>query len=271
MKNTTTNPVEGLYNKAGISVTCDPYEPVPKKTELYNNIIPFHYNDGQTQGSIQLKESCWIDGKPYFTGQTIGEFLDYSQPRKSINKIIERNPYLDDSAWSTNVKLTSVEGGRTVVRDTRVYNPIALQLIINKSNQPRAIAFQVAVAHLVAAFLSGELTTFDMANNPYGPKYFCHMVASLASIPKRNRMILDCAALNNLKASEVCNLVRRETGLAVSAPRATARKCQDDYDRAMEYHRIMPGYGGRAIKRALSLTASERQINHWIREAMFAA
>ena len=48
------------------------------------NIIPFEYQD------IALQESCWINGEPFFTGQSIGEFLEYKEPRKAINKIVER-------------------------------------------------------------------------------------------------------------------------------------------------------------------------------------
>jgi transposase-like protein len=116
---------------------------------LFMQLIPFNFK------GVKLQESCWIDKKPYFTARAIGDFLEYNTPDRSIRKIVERNPHI--LQFSTNVKLTWVEGSREVTREVRVYDPIGFQLIVNKSNQPRAIAFQIAVAHLVVAYMKGEI------------------------------------------------------------------------------------------------------------------
>lgn len=113
--------------------------------------IPFFFE------GVQLKEACWIGNEPYLTRQAIGEFLEYSDPKKAIDKIIERNPYIDDDRFSTTVKLTVVEGGRNVTRYTRIYNPIGLQLIIFESGQPKAKLCKIAIAHLVYTYMRGEL------------------------------------------------------------------------------------------------------------------
>jgi hypothetical protein len=104
---------------------------------------------------MALKESCWIAGKPYFTARTIGEWLEYSDPVNAVRHIVARNQHI--RTFSSVVNLSTDQGGRTIVREVEIYDPIGLQLIMNKSNQPRAIAFQVAVAHLVYAYLNGEL------------------------------------------------------------------------------------------------------------------
>ena len=104
---------------------------------------------------MHIKEACWINGVPYFTRRAIGEFLEYHNPQKSIDKIIERNPQIDQ--FSTTVSLTVVEGTREVIRETRVYNPIGLQLIIFESRQPKAKAFKIIVANLVWAYSQGRL------------------------------------------------------------------------------------------------------------------
>lgn len=236
-----------------------------------SNIIPFFFNDSRTNLLIALQESCWIDGKPYFTGQAIGDFLEYNHPRRSINNIIERNPHINDKAWSVDIKLMSTDGKMYV---TRVYDPIAFQLIINKSNQPKAIALQVAVAHLVVAFLNGSLADFKL--NELDGSYenlfkFCHMVTSITSVPVRNKMILSCATKNGFTVAKICNMIRQRTGVSLPSPRQTRRKNPDEYATAMAYHQEHPLSGGLCIKRTLGLTASERTINQWIREAMLCA
>jgi len=118
---------------------------------INQELFPFDFNN------IQLKEACWINGHPYFTARAIAEWLEYS-PKiqdRAIAKIIERNPHINQ--FSTLVRLTSVEGGRKVEREIRIYDPIGLQLITYESHQPKAKAFKIATAHLVYVFLRGEL------------------------------------------------------------------------------------------------------------------
>ena len=112
-------------------------------------LAPFNFQD------IQLKEACWLKGKPQFTRRAIGEFLGYQNPNQSIRKIIERNTYIQQ--WATVVSLTTVEGGREVTREVEVYDPIGLQLITFESRQEKARAYKVAVAHLVWAYMNGQL------------------------------------------------------------------------------------------------------------------
>ncbi len=136
-----------------------------------NALIPFSFE------KVRLKESCWIEGKPYFTGRAIGEWLEVKYPDRYVHKIVERNPHI--LQFSTEIDLPVIqssgkehtrqfdEGGQTYERimKLRVYDPIGFQLIINKSNQPKALAFQVAVAHLVVAYMRGELAPVSPFEN----------------------------------------------------------------------------------------------------------
>ena len=100
-----------------------------------------------TWGDITLSQVVDIDGTPHITKQAIGEWLEYIEPRKAINKIIERNSHIDQ--YSVGVNLTSTDGKNY---DTRVYHPIGFLLIVMESGQPKAQAMKVAVAEFVWAF-----------------------------------------------------------------------------------------------------------------------
>lgn len=105
------------------------------------NTASFHW------GEIALSQVVDIDGTPHSTKQAIGEWLDYLEPRKSINKIIERNSHIEH--YSVGVNLTSTDGKNY---DTRVYHPIGFLLIVMESGQPKAQEMKVAVAEFVWAF-----------------------------------------------------------------------------------------------------------------------
>jgi transposase len=123
------------------------------------DFLPFIYNQ-----DVRLQEACWINDVPHFTRKAIGVWLGYSHPQKAIDNIIERNPYIDDDRWSSTLNLRGeLESGKgqnqTYERfaNIRVYNPIGLQLITYESSQPKARAVKIATAHLVYAFMNGEL------------------------------------------------------------------------------------------------------------------
>jgi len=104
--------------------------------------------------NIRLKEACWLDDEPYFTRRAIGEWLEYSPKTqdRAIAKIIERNSHINQ--FSVLVKLTSADGKKY---EQNVYNPIGFQLIVFESRQPKAKAYKIMVAHLVYAFMKGDV------------------------------------------------------------------------------------------------------------------
>lgn len=79
------------------------------------------------------------DGEFCATREQIGRLLEYSEPMKSVAKIHERNKERLDK-FSTIVKLTTVEGTRTVTREVTVYNFKGLLEICRYSEQPKANA-----------------------------------------------------------------------------------------------------------------------------------
>lgn len=100
-----------------------------------------------TWGEISLTQTIIIDGAPHATRAAIGEWLEYADPQKAIDKVLERNSYIE--AHSVPVKLTGTDGKNY---DTFVYHPIGFLLIVMESGQPKAQAMKQAVAEFVWHF-----------------------------------------------------------------------------------------------------------------------
>ena len=88
---------------------------------------------------------CYIEpnqqdkGDFWTTREQIGQLLEYEYPREAVSKIHQRNKERLDK-FSTEVKLTLVEGSREVSRDVVVYNFKGLLEICRYSQQPNANA-----------------------------------------------------------------------------------------------------------------------------------
>jgi hypothetical protein len=106
--------------------------------------------------NIKLNEACWIDGAPYFTSESIGEWLGYKSPEKDIVKIVEKNPIIKD--FRQIIILTDRWGKKDNKKTLEVYNPIGLQIIVNDLNQPGVKDFKKSVSRLVNAFVDKKLT-----------------------------------------------------------------------------------------------------------------
>lgn len=121
--------------------------------------VPFNYLD------VSLNEAAYINGVPYFTRKSIGEWLGYEEPQKAVDRIILRNPHIDNPEWSVHVNLTCTDSKNYLVN---LYSPIGLQLIVFESRQPKAIQYKIAVAKLVADMASGRFfinSTLDLINS----------------------------------------------------------------------------------------------------------
>jgi hypothetical protein len=115
----------------------------------HTEITPFSWGD------VSLSEVIHVNGVPHATKRAIGEWLEYADPRDGVNKIIERNSYLE--AFSVAVKLTATDGKNY---DTRVYHPMGLLLIVMESGQPKAQAAKVAIAAFVWHFCGAPALPF---------------------------------------------------------------------------------------------------------------
>ena len=98
--------------------------------------------------AIELTEVVHLDGIPHVTRAAIGRWLEYADPQKAIDKIIERNPHIE--AWGTHLKLGGMGGAREY--ETSVYHPVGFLLIVMESGQPKAHAKKEAVASFVWNF-----------------------------------------------------------------------------------------------------------------------
>jgi len=106
-----------------------------------NTVHPFSW------GKINLNETVHIENIPHVTRRAVGEWLEYADPQKAIDKILERNSYIDNH--SVTVNLTGTDGKNY---DTKVYHPIGFLLLVFESGQPKAQAMKQAVAEFVWHF-----------------------------------------------------------------------------------------------------------------------
>lgn len=117
---------------------------------MQHNITTFNFHE------INLSQVVYRDGIPHPTRAAIGEFLEYADPQKSVDKILERNPHIE--AWSVPVKLTATDGKNY---DTFVYHPIGFMLIVFESGQPRAHDMKQAVAEFVYHYMKQRDMSFN--------------------------------------------------------------------------------------------------------------
>ncbi len=127
-------------------------------------LVPFAF------GATKLQQACWLGQKPWFTRRAIGVWLGYRFPQQAINKIVQRSPHLADPRWSAEVKTTSPDGKRY---DHQLHDPIGLQLILMKSNQAKALEYQVAAANLVWAYMTGQLKPYREPPPELAPALAC--------------------------------------------------------------------------------------------------
>lgn len=111
---------------------------------------PFVWNE------IALSEVVLIDGAPHTTRRAIGEWLEYADPQKSVDKILERNTHIQ--IHGIPVKLTGMGGARDY--ETEVFHPIGFLLIVMESGQPRAHEMKAAVAEFVWSFVTPHRLNF---------------------------------------------------------------------------------------------------------------
>lgn len=106
-------------------------------------------------GDIALSQVVYIDGIPHATRAAIGEWLEYADPQKAIDNILERNSYIEAHSVPLNLRATD---GKNY--ETFVYHPIGFLLIVMESGQPKAQAMKQAVAEFVWHFAGPRTISF---------------------------------------------------------------------------------------------------------------
>lgn len=89
----------------------------------------------------------------YMTAGQLGACLGYSNPRESINKIVQRNSYLKSAEFSAEVKLTSPRGD---TQSTRVFTEDGIYEATMLAKTEKAKQFRAWVRKLLKALRSGE-------------------------------------------------------------------------------------------------------------------
>jgi len=143
-----------------------------------------------TWGDIELSQTVFIDGVPHATRSAIGNWLEYADSRKHVDKVIERNPHIEH--YSTTVNLTAVDGKK---RQVSVYHPIGFMLITMESGQPKAQAMKVAVAEFVWHFAGPQQRSFKEIVTLRNQR-----VNILAKLEKSGNIFVREGLLNDLRA-----------------------------------------------------------------------
>ena len=92
----------------------------------------------------------------FMTTAQIAECLGYADT-SGIDKIVERNRYLKGSDFSTTVKLSGVEGSRTVTRERRIFNEDGIYEITFLAHTAKAQAFRSWVRRILKSLRKGDL------------------------------------------------------------------------------------------------------------------
>lgn len=95
------------------------------------------------------------DGSPVMTIDDLAKSLGYAD-RSGVQKIVNRNPYLKDIEFSTEDKLSLVEGNRIVSRVVRIFNEDGIYEITMLSKKPKAREFRAFVRKLLKQLRKGD-------------------------------------------------------------------------------------------------------------------
>ncbi|MFA7174853.1 MAG: Bro-N domain-containing protein [Kiritimatiellia bacterium] len=85
------------------------------------------------------------DGDPWFSSEEIGRQLEYSEPRKSINLLYQKNAD-EIKQYSTVIKTMTVDGRS---REMRVFSEEGIYILTMLARTPKAKEFRSRVARLL--------------------------------------------------------------------------------------------------------------------------
>lgn len=114
-------------------------------------------------GSVQCDFWRNENGDVFMTIDQLAQALGYAG-RDGIEKMIERNPYLDESEFSTTDKLSAVEGGRNVTRERRIFTEDGIYEVTMLSKTKVAREFRSWVRKVLKSLRRGEAVLAQPAN-----------------------------------------------------------------------------------------------------------
>ncbi len=133
---------------------------------------------GEVETNIYENESHEM----FMTAEQLGECLGYSNPRESINKLVQRNEHLRKPEFSDEVKLTSTDGKSYY---TRVFNEDGIYEVSFLSKTKKALEFHHWVRQLLKALRKGDMQ-ITMNNVTFSQEIFeAALVKHLGSLNDR--------------------------------------------------------------------------------------
>ncbi len=117
------------------------------------SLTPFQWEN------LQMQESVRIDGIPFFTRKAIGMELEYADPQKAIDNLIQRNDLI--KSYSVPLSLRGTDGKKY---ETQVLHPIGCLMICMDSNQSKAYELKEKLAQFLYAHSFEEDTPLKDAD-----------------------------------------------------------------------------------------------------------
>ena len=102
------------------------------------------------------------DNEVYMTAEQLGECLGYSNGRKGIDNLVDRNEYLKGTEFSTTLKMRVVEGGREITRERRIFTEDGVYEVTMLAKTERAKEFRGWVRGILKALRSGKAKIVGM-------------------------------------------------------------------------------------------------------------
>lgn len=94
----------------------------------------------------------------FMTAEQLGNCLGYQYARESINKIVNRNKYLEQQEFSSEVKMTSEAG----IRNTRVFTEDGIYEVTMLAKTEKAKEFRAFIRKLLKSLRKGETKIVKM-------------------------------------------------------------------------------------------------------------
>lgn len=105
------------------------------------------------------------NGDMFMTARQLGECLGYSDSMRSVNHLVERNPYLMDEEFSCVTKLVTHQGNRLIETETRVFNEDGIYEVTFLSNTSKALEFRRWVRQLLKSLRTGAMSLVSQTAN----------------------------------------------------------------------------------------------------------
>jgi hypothetical protein len=136
---------------------------------------------------VVVEECMWLNGEPYFSSESIGKWVGLAHPRRSVDRIVKKNPYILDYSKEVNVIMQKTQtrsglslGTNLVPSDNpddkaisakksgqnyqrkltvkkRFFDLMGFNLIVMESHTPVAKEYKAMIAKLAKMYLLGKL------------------------------------------------------------------------------------------------------------------